>query len=344
MQTLFGEAVFRVTENVYFNSNTIDMKEEAENPITTELVKNNVTDAVLKNIKTKYLPLKINGIDDKEGYDTVHKARIVCRDLRVLTEKLCKKGREDATKIQKAWIQKEKEVVAEISEVEQHLKKQEDAIDAEKEAIKIRQERLLKLPGRREQTKGIEVFLGKMTDDEIMGYDDNQWNQAVVSAQGRKLAEQQKAIDDAKEIARMNLVADRQNSLYKIAGATMMMRHGIKTFYKGDVSITEEEIATLENEAWNIRFAEIVNAKGETPKPPELNYTVHHFDKPIVSEEKTLEVIGNKYEDISDEEKLWNFAKILEGLVCPVLSTEGGKKTFKDAERKIIEAIEILKK
>ena len=343
MQALFGETVFRVTKDVYFNSNTIDMKEEAENPITTELVKNNVTDAVLKNIKTKYLPLKINGIDDKEGYDTVHKARIVCRDLRVLTEKLCKKGREDATKIQKAWIQKEKEVVAEISEVEQHLKKQEDAVDAEIEARKIRAERLLKLPGRREQTKGIEVFLGKMTDDEIMGYDDNQWNQAVVSAQGRKLAEQQKAIDDAKETARMNLVAERQNSLYKIAGATMMMRHGIKTFYKGDISITEEEIATLENEAWNIRFAEIVNAKGETPKPPELNYTVHHFGKPIISEEKAIEVIGNKYEDISDDEKLFNYASALEKVEWPGLKSKEATETFNKAQEKLNEAISILR-
>jgi len=323
------------------------MEKEAENPITTELVKNNVTDAVLKNIKTKYLPLKINGIEDKEGYDTVHKARIVCRDLRVLTEKLCKKGREDATKIQKAWIQKEKEVVAEISEVEQHLKKQEDVIDAEIEARKIRAERLLKLPGRKEQMKGLEDYIldikGEVTDESILNLNDDQWNGVIVVAQGAKLAEQQKAIDDAKETARMNLVAARQNSLYQIAGATMMMRHGIKTFYKGDISITEEEIATLENEAWNIRFAEIVNAKGETPKPPELNYTVHHFDKPIISEEKTLEVIGNKYEDISDDEKLFNYASSLEKVEWPGLKSKEATETFNKAQEKLNEAISILR-
>jgi hypothetical protein len=114
----------------------------------------------------------------------------------------------------------------------------------------------------------------------------------------------------------------------------MQIRHGMKTFYKGTVTITEDEVRTLENEPWNIRFAEITTAKGETPKPPEANYTIYHFRNPAIPE----------LQEISDEEKCWNFAKVLESLSCPIMKTEEGKKIFREAEHKIGEAIEILKK
>lgn len=170
------------------------MKDKAENTITEELAKQNVTEAVIAKLKTDYLPLKIDGIDDKEGYKKVHGARIVCRDYRVLAEKICKAGREDAVKEQKAWIAKEKEVVAQISEVEQYLKKQEDTIDAENEAIKIRAERLLKLQGKKDQMNGLEKYLGPITDEDVLRFNDIQWNEIIVIAQGKNLQNNKKRL------------------------------------------------------------------------------------------------------------------------------------------------------
>ena len=307
--------------------------ETEKNPITTKLAKENVTDVVIAKLKTDFLPLKINGINDKEGYDKVHKARIQCRDIRVLAEKICKKGREDAVKEQKAWIAKEKEVVAQVSEVETYLKKQEDVIDQEKENIRIRAERLLKLPGRKEQLIGLEKYFEKdaLDDEYIMTFTDEQWLKVVLLAKEKKLNEQQKEIDYAKELSRMNLIADRENALYKIAGATMQIRHGVKTFFKGDKSITEEEIATLENEAWNIRFGEITTAQGET-KVPEIkgSVSVHHFDNPVISE-------------ISDEEKLFNFASSIENLSRPLMKTKVGQSILTLAEDLLTQTINLLR-
>ena len=310
------------------------MKEEAENPITTELVKNNVTDAVLKNIKTKYLPLKINGIEDKEGYDTVHKARIVCRDLRVLTEKLCKKGREDATKIQKAWIQKEKEVVAEISEVEQYLKKQEDAVDAEKEAIKIRQERLLKLPGRKKQVEGIEVFLGKMTDDEIMGYDDNQWNQSVVEAQGKKLAEQQAVIDAENAKKLLARTIERENELIA-TGATLYSDGLGKVYRKGQTSVSEQMVRECIPEGWPKIIEVFRNAviPGANPIPV--------YAAPVSAQPKAPSPVIT---EASDDEKLFNYASALEKVEWPGLKSKEAEETFAKAQKHLTEAIYILRK
>lgn len=310
------------------------MTKEAENPITAELVKANVTEVMLQKIKKDYLPLKINGIADADGYKQVHDARMTCVKLRTTTEKICKKGREEAVRIQKEWLAKEKEVVNQIQEVELHLKKQEDAIDAEKEAIKIRQERLLKLPGRKGQMTGLEEYLGPLTDEMIMRYDDAQWNEVIVISQGKKLAEQQKVIDDARALAEMNLMADRENALYKIAGATMQIRHGMKTFNKGIVSITENEVRALENEAWNIRFTEITNAQGATQMPPEMNYSVHYFDKPIIPDLQKV---------ISDEEKLFNYACAIENIPVPVIKTDASKLVLQSAREHIDKALNILR-
>lgn len=317
------------------------MEKEAENPITTELVKNNVTDTVLKNIKIKYLPLKINGIDDKEGYDTVHKARIVCRDLRVLTEKLCKKGREDATKIQKAWIQKEKEVVAEISEVEQHLKKQEDAVDAEKEAIKIRQERLLKLPGRKEQIVGVESYFAiELNDNVIMSFDDPTWNNLVLMAKQEKIEEFEEKERVRKNQERQSRLIERTNTLYK-AGVISVLRFGVKNFQKGNVCIPEIDVADMTNELWESKYNEIANAQGETPVPVIKNAVdADIFYKPGVT--ARISPIPQP-KDLSDDEKLFNYASALEKVEWPGLKTKEATEIFNKAQEKLNEAINILR-
>ncbi len=286
------------------------MKDTAENFITTELAKQNVTEAVIAKLKTDYLPLKINGIDDKEGYKKVHDARIVCRDHRTLAEKICKAGREDAIKEQKAWIAKEKEVVAQISEVEQHLKRQEEAIDKIIEDQKIRAERLLKLPGRKEQMKGLEdplshladfirVFTqkeigGPITDEIIMRFDDNQWNQAIVIAQKSVLDAQQKLIDDANAKKLLERTIARENEL--IATRAVLYSDGLgKVYRKGKTSVSEQAIKECVDEGWP-KIVELFQNTDVTIKPTPV-YTAPKSTQPIPT-----------ISEISDEEKLWNYA------------------------------------
>lgn len=118
-----------------------------EEQINQELVKANVTETIINTLKEKYLLLKISGIDDKETYLTVKEARKECKALRVLAEKICKKGREEAVAIQKAWVAKEKDVTGQIAEVEDYLEKQEKdyetQVAAEKERRKREQEEQL---------------------------------------------------------------------------------------------------------------------------------------------------------------------------------------------------------
>ncbi len=106
-----------------------------QDEIDKALADEGIVETYIAGLKKDYLPLKVNGVTDLEGYEKVKKARLQCKNDRVLVEKICKKGREHAIAIQKKWIAKEKEVVAQISEVENYLIGQENIIDFEKKRL-----------------------------------------------------------------------------------------------------------------------------------------------------------------------------------------------------------------
>lgn len=116
-----------------------------EQNIETTLVKANITDKVIEAMKKKFGHLKLKDIDDKEGYLIVKDARKEVRKIGVLTEKLCKQGREDAIAVQKKWLSKEKEVLGKIAEVQDPLdaeiKKYEDEVARKQKEEEEKQER-----------------------------------------------------------------------------------------------------------------------------------------------------------------------------------------------------------
>ena len=112
-----------------------------EEQISQELVKHNVTETLIADLKEKYLPLKLKDLNDKETYVLIKDARKECKSLRVLAKKICEKGREDAVAKQKKWIEKEKDVTGRIGEVEDHLEKQEKEFEAEQEKQKALRKR-----------------------------------------------------------------------------------------------------------------------------------------------------------------------------------------------------------
>ena len=114
----------------------IPMEDKIGKTINQELEKANVTEKVIANLREKYLPLKLKGLDDKEGYMEIVEGRKDCKQWRILTGKICKRGREAAVMEQKLWISKEKDVSDRIAEVESYLEKQEDAYEAEQNRLK----------------------------------------------------------------------------------------------------------------------------------------------------------------------------------------------------------------
>mgnify|MGYP001609035483 CR=1 FL=1 len=64
--------------------------------IKTELQKFNVADAVIAKMSAEYLPLKVKGLDDKEGLKKVHDARMVIKGKRIEVEKKRKELKESS--------------------------------------------------------------------------------------------------------------------------------------------------------------------------------------------------------------------------------------------------------
>lgn len=108
-----------------------------EQKIQHDLVKNNITEAVIASLKERYGSLKLKALDDKESYLELKEAAKECSKVRNLAVKCCKAGREDAVKVQKLWVAKEKEVVGEILAVETPLDEEIAKFDAEVERIKV---------------------------------------------------------------------------------------------------------------------------------------------------------------------------------------------------------------
>jgi hypothetical protein len=159
--------------------------------IDKALVQENVTDQVLAALKENYLALKIGSIDDVQNIDAVEKAKKECSRLRNLAISICKKGREDAIKTQKDWITKEKEVVAQITAVEDHLKGELKRIEDEKERVLFDAAQRGKLPIRKARLDTIGV---SVTDEVLLGCNDEQFIALFNDLHSQKLQEQSEKI------------------------------------------------------------------------------------------------------------------------------------------------------
>lgn len=117
---------------------------ELEKTINTELTKANVTDQVIAALKDKYGSMVLKSLDDKESYLELKASKREVAKVRIIAEKITKRGRESAIKIQRLWLAKEKEVVGKIDEVESHLaneiKKFDDEVERKENEEKQRRE------------------------------------------------------------------------------------------------------------------------------------------------------------------------------------------------------------
>lgn len=108
--------------------------------IQTELEKFEIKEEDLTALVKASDGLTIAGVDDKEGYKKVHDARMAMKKKRVEIEHAGKAMRAKATAFSKAVIARENKFVAILEPREIELQAMEDAIDDEKDRIRIAKE------------------------------------------------------------------------------------------------------------------------------------------------------------------------------------------------------------
>lgn len=101
----------------------------------TAVVEYNVTDAALAKMEADYMGLTVKGLDDKDGFDAVHKARMIVKGVRVDVEKTRKALKASALEWGRKCDSEAKKIFDKIEPIETHLTTEEEKITKEKERI-----------------------------------------------------------------------------------------------------------------------------------------------------------------------------------------------------------------
>lgn len=127
------------------------VKEQTIDSVITEAIKQyDVAEAAVEQYKEKFLPLKINGIEDKEGYAEVAQALKLMVKRRNEIEAKRKELKEDSLKYGRAVDSEAKRLTALLAPIEEHLKAEKQRVDDELERIakQAEMERLQKIQQR----------------------------------------------------------------------------------------------------------------------------------------------------------------------------------------------------
>lgn len=165
--------------------------------------------AELIQLAESYKTLEIQGIDDKEGYETVDTARKDLKKTRVEITKTGKSLREEAVAFQKKVIATEKELVSLIEPIEAELQQKQDKIDE----MRIIEERKALLPDRQEKLKsiGVEVaeeFILLMDSGAFLTFFNEKHSEKLAADQAKleqeraKLDEENRKMEQQKQIER----------------------------------------------------------------------------------------------------------------------------------------------
>lgn len=201
-----------------------------EEQVSLELVKHNYTEAKLKEFE-EYLKLDIVD-NDKESYLIIKDKRKEVKSWRVAVQKFCKFKREDANRVQKAWVAKENELVEKISKVEVYLEDKEEAYE---KAIAEEKERK-----KREQEEQFILRQQKLSAMSVL-YSDGMFTLGDVSFELSLIKECDKEIWEAD-------ILPKYEEAYKIIQAEALEQERIKQEREAELKRQQEELEQKQKE------------------------------------------------------------------------------------------------
>lgn len=169
-------------------------------PVEQSVALFDLTEAAISQLSEKYYDLTIDGIDDKEGFDLVHKGRMHIRDLRVQVKKTHKELKAPVLQHGRMIDAAMKKIMLLLLPVYQRLEETEMKITDEKERLKRieAEKKAAELQRRIAAMKAVDWIatvdtIEPMTDEEFLAA----WTIAKKSYDTRKAAEAQQAADMA---------------------------------------------------------------------------------------------------------------------------------------------------
>lgn len=326
------------------------------------IISYNVTDTAIAEMSDKYLPLKINGLNDKEGQKIVRSARLDVKNKRISVEKKRKELKAEALEYGRKVDAEARRITDLLSPIESHLKVEEENIEREKEKIKAEaeakrkrmvQERVDKLTAfnavlnleaieRATEKEFNEMLNFAMTHFELaqekerVRLKEEARHKALAEAtekarhekEEKRLADERKEIERIKqeqEVTRLKLEREQKEIADHKMGMQMEIdRHKANESFAGSPTENQEEII---NEAEMEKLG--LERRPDFIGTPELKNEI------LLSAKKTW----------SDNDQLLRYAQDLEDVQAPYfLKKEESKTTLQAAELLLVDIIIYVRK
>lgn len=240
--------------------------------------------AELLELVNKYQALKINGLEDEQGYLAVKEARKELQSTRTDITNKAKALRQGALQFQRDVIAREKELIGIISTLELELKNQTDAIDLEKEKIK----RQALLPERKALLSSIEV---EISDELILEMNDKEFAEMFINLKAEFLAKKEADIlhQQQEQIEKENELKRQQEELEKQKQHQKEIEQAKKEAEKNAKILADKRLKDLKEKAEKDkqkaiaderqRLADEQKAKEEADKKEQANKKVQKWLK-----------------------------------------------------------------
>ena len=160
-----------------------------------------VQDVAIQALADEYMPLVIADVDDKEGFERVHDARMEVKRKRIAVEKKRKELKADALEYGRLVDGEAKRITAMLEPIETHLLSEETRINDEKDRIK-REAEERRQAELKERVKALAEFGLVKTTYEVEHYSDQQFADLVAECKTNWEREQARLKAEADEKAR----------------------------------------------------------------------------------------------------------------------------------------------
>ena len=316
-----------------------------------------VQDMVIAEMNKQYLPMKINGIEDKAGYKKVHEGLMLYVKIRGDVARHGKKMREDAVRYQKDVISEEKRIIALLAIGEEHLAAERKTVDDALEAIKqekVRQEEL-RIQARRDRLVGLDIrFNGQMWSYKELNLPeamlktalDDQFevfyqkfseaittDKALLAAEEAKRKEEEErlakiAADQEAERVRLDVLRQEQEKKERALAEEAKRLADMEEARKRDAQkIIDDKLRTEEMERAKLEAAEKATLETEA--------RIKREAEEKAEKERLAKVEQDKKEARKpDKEKLLSFAGVVAGMI-PKLKTIEAKNIIIEFEKAI---------
>lgn len=265
--------------------------------IKTELQKFNVADAVISKMAGEYLPLKVKGLDDKEGLKKVHDARMLVKAKRIEVEKKRKALKESSLRFGQEVDAEAKRITALLAPIEAHLEKEESIVEREKERLRLEAEEKARIA---EQTRLAEIEKQRKAEEERLAtirkeLEAEKERQAETARKQQeaeeKIKAEQEKIEDEKKLIAENKLREEQKKKHleelEIAKAVAAEKAKIET----EQRIKREANAKIEAEK-----QAIIEAKRQESLKPDKDKllcfasTIASLKLPVLSNPKANDI------------------------------------------------------